>query len=135
MNLYLAGYGTLNNRRKLKIMKLLVHQQIVFCTKVSKHYTLTLREKCPYSELFWSVFSCILPEYGEIQSISPDLVRMQENTGQNNSKYRHFFSVWDISSRLQHQKSKYSGLLFLNSGFQKPTMCKSNFEFSFTLTH
>ena len=27
----------------------------------------TLREKCPYSELFWSVFSRIRPEYGEIQ--------------------------------------------------------------------
>ena len=24
----------------------------------------TLREKCPYSEFFWSVFSCIRTEYG-----------------------------------------------------------------------
>ena len=30
------------------------------CTKVS------LREKCPYSGLFWSAFSCIWTEYGEI---------------------------------------------------------------------
>ena len=134
MNLYLAGYGRLNNRRKLKIMKLLVHQQS-FCTKVSKHYTIALREKCPYSELFWSVFSRILTEYGEIQSISPDLVQMRENMRQNNSKYGPFFSVSDISSRLQHQKSKYSGLLALNSGVQNPTMCKSNFEVSFTFTH
>ena len=27
----------------------------------------TLREECPYSELFWSVFSRIRIEYGEIQ--------------------------------------------------------------------
>ena len=30
----------------------------------------TLREKCPYSELFWSVFSRIWTEYGEILRIS-----------------------------------------------------------------
>ena len=29
---------------------------------------------------FWSVFSCIRTEYGEIRSISPYSVRMQENT-------------------------------------------------------
>ena len=31
---------------------------------------------------FWSVFSCIQTEYGEIQSISPYSVRMRENTDQ-----------------------------------------------------
>ena len=31
---------------------------------------LTLRKKCPYSELFWSEFSCIRTEYGEILRIS-----------------------------------------------------------------
>ena len=29
----------------------------------------SLLEKCPYSELFWSVFSSIWTEYGEIRSI------------------------------------------------------------------
>ena len=29
-----------------------------------------LRKKCPYSELFWSVFSLIPTECGEIRSIS-----------------------------------------------------------------
>ena len=33
------------------------------------HKYVTLREKCPYSELFWSVFSRIRTEYGEIRSI------------------------------------------------------------------
>ena len=32
----------------------------------------TLREKCPYSEFFWSVISRIWTEYGEIPSIRPN---------------------------------------------------------------
>ena len=35
--------------------------------KVSSSLT---REKCPYSEFFWPVFSRIWTEYGEIRSIS-----------------------------------------------------------------
>ena len=46
-------------------------------------FMITLREKCPYSELFWFVFF-------RIQSISQYSVRMRENTDQNNSEYRHF---------------------------------------------
>ena len=51
---------------------------------------LSLRKKCPYSELFWSVFSRIRTEYGEILRISPYSVRMRENTDQNNSECGHF---------------------------------------------
>ena len=47
---------------------------------------LSLREKCPYSEFFWSVFSCIRTEYGERQSISPYSVRMRENMDQKDSE-------------------------------------------------
>ena len=43
---------------------------------------------CPYSELFWSVFSHIRTEYGEI--LSPLPVRMRENMDPNNSEYGHF---------------------------------------------
>ena len=50
----------------------------------------TLREKCPCWEFFWSVFSCIWTEYGEILSISPYSVRMGENTGHKNYEYGHF---------------------------------------------
>ena len=49
-----------------------------------------LRKKCPYSELFWSAFSHIRTEYGEIRSISPYLVQMRENADQNNSEYGNF---------------------------------------------
>ena len=50
----------------------------------------SLREKRPYSELFWSTFSRIRTEYGEILHISPCLVWMRENADQNNSEYEHF---------------------------------------------
>ena len=57
---------------------------------------LALREKCLYSEFFWSVFSRIRTEYGE----------MQENTGQKNSQYEHFScSVGALDVRLG---SKYA---------------------------
>ena len=46
----------------------------------------SLGKKCPYSELFWSVFSCIWTEYLRLR-ISLYSVQMQENTDQNNSEY------------------------------------------------
>ena len=49
--------------------------------------------KCPYSGLFWSAFSRIQTEYGEILSISPYSVRMRENADQNNSEYGHFLRI------------------------------------------
>ena len=51
---------------------------------------LIAHEKCPYSEFFWSVFSRIRTEYGEILRISPYSVRMRENTDQKNSENGHF---------------------------------------------
>ena len=52
--------------------------------------SVSLCKKCPYSELFWSSFSRIRTEYGEIRSMSPYSVRIRENTDQNNSEYGHF---------------------------------------------
>ena len=39
---------------------------------------------------FWSAFSRIRTEYGEIRSISPYLVPIRENTDQKNSVFEHF---------------------------------------------
>ena len=52
--------------------------------------TQTLLEKCPYSELFWSVFFRIWTEYGETRSVSSYSFQMRENTDQNNYEYWHF---------------------------------------------
>ena len=53
-------------------------------------FNISLREKCPYSELFWSAFFRIRIEYEEILCISPYSVRIRENAEQNNSEYGHF---------------------------------------------
>ena len=55
-----------------------------------KTAVVTLRNECPYSVLFWSAFSRIWTEYGEIRIISPYSVQMRENADRNNSDYGHF---------------------------------------------
>ena len=60
----------------------------IFRCYVAKY--MTLRETCPYSEFFWSVFSLIQTEYGEILSITSYSVQIRENTDQKNSKHGHF---------------------------------------------
>ena len=54
---------------------------------------LTLREKFPYSSLFWSAFSHIWTEYGEIRSVSLHSVQMRENADPNNSEYGHILRI------------------------------------------
>ena len=53
-------------------------------TRIFPHYG-TLREKSPYSELFWPVFSHIRTKYG-----APYSARMWEKMDQNNSEYGDF---------------------------------------------
>ena len=50
---------------------------------------------CPYAELFWSLFSRIRTEYGEMRSILPDSVQKWENTDQNNT----FHTVIETKSK------------------------------------
>ena len=50
----------------------------------------SLREKCPYSELFWSLFFHVWTGYARILRISPYSVLMWQNTDQNNSEDGHF---------------------------------------------
>ena len=64
-----------------------------FFTKMNFNKCLTLPEKCPYWEFFWSVFSRIWTEYGEIRSISLYLVRIRDNTYQKNSGCGHFWKT------------------------------------------
>ena len=56
---------------------------------INKSKLLTLRNKCPYSELFWSAISRIQIECGEKRIIYPYSLRMRENADQNNSDYGH----------------------------------------------
>ena len=65
-----------------------------------------LRKKCPYLELFWSLFPRIRTDYGEIWWISPYLVQMRENTDRNNSEYGHF-----SRSKEKRKSSKRSSVI------------------------
>ena len=81
---YLSYLDCENVQHLLLVLKWVV---ILFICKYGKiHPSISLREKCRYSELFWSVFSRIWTEYGEILRIAPYSVPMRENTDQNNSE-------------------------------------------------
>ena len=60
--------------------------------------TLSLRKKCLYLEFFWSVFSRIWTEYGEIRSISPYAVRMRENTDRKTANTDSFYAMHNYRS-------------------------------------
>ena len=51
-------------------------------------FFLSLREKCPHSELFWSALFLIGIEYGKIWE-------MRENTDYNNFIFRYFYAVYN----------------------------------------
>ena len=70
------------------------------CMRILFEYC-PLREKCPHSDLFWSIFSRIRIEYREIRGISPYSPRMRENADQNNSEYGHF-SQWSCAVPIFH---------------------------------
>ena len=73
---------------KFRRMVFVPHPKLNNCRKLL--LSKALRKMCPYLELFWSVFSRIRTEYGEIWSISPYSFRMRVNTDQNNFEYEHF---------------------------------------------
>ena len=70
-------YLTLKNYQKILRLSLLPVQPLLI---------MSLREKCPHSKFFWSVFSHVRTEY----VISPYLVRMRKNADQKNYEYKHF---------------------------------------------
>ena len=72
---------------------------LVLASKINGN---TLCEKCPCLELFWSVFSRIWTEYGEILECGPNSVEMLENADQKNPDYDHF----SRSDRLKISRKK-----------------------------
>ena len=71
----------------------------------------SLLEKCPYLEIFLSVFSRIRTENREIRNISAYSVRMRRNTDQKNSEYGHFSgSVYSEKKTFQQQKHYFSNM-------------------------
>ena len=78
MNLFLdqiIGFPTNSLTQYMKDLKVSYISQLIFqcyqiftvvyhCNVIKYLLLSILRKKCPYSELFWSVFSRILTEYG-----------------------------------------------------------------------
>ena len=71
-----------------------------------------MRGKSPYSEFFWSVFSRIRTEYGEILRIFPYSVWIRENTDQKNFDYGHFLRSEDNNIKYSNKKNINSNLRF-----------------------
>ena len=76
----------------------------------------TLREKCFNLEFFWSVFSRIRTEYGNLQSNSPYLVRIWENKYQKNSEFGYF-------SGSQNHAEFFPVRVFQGDYFCRPRIC------------
>ena len=97
-----------------------------------------LGKKCQYSELFWSVFSSIWTEYGEIRSISPYSIRvsrmrtrMTSNTdtfhtvsilGKLLTTFRQLFILLDV---LRGPKSTSASITYLK--YLCRNMCNETF--------
>ena len=74
------GFSILTS--KLLVCHIWTWRHFHFYCKEFSPKSLSLREKCPYSDFFWSRLSHIRTEYGEIRSISMHSVRTPENTSQ-----------------------------------------------------
>ena len=83
------------------------------------------------SELFWSAFSRIRTEQGEILRVSLYSVRIRENADQNNSEYGHFLrmiAAWaaevlkmqiEMIARNDRGKSKLRTLATFTNNYKK----------------
>ena len=77
---------------------------------------MSLREKCPYSEFFCSVFSFILTEYGDIARVFPYSVQLQENTVKQ-LRIRTLFTQCVKLNVQQDEKKRHKRTADLNTAF------------------
>ena len=77
---------------------------------------LSLRKKCPYSELFWSPFFLHFPAFElntEHSIFSPNAGKCGKNGDQNNSEYGHFLR--SETSALNLSIGIWKGILYVTS--------------------
>ena len=80
-------------------------KQIKIPEKTLHKENISLREKCPYSEFFWSVFSLIRTEYGEIRSTNVfEFVRISTNAGKYGPEKLKIWTLFTQCSLLDFAK-------------------------------
>ena len=91
----------------------------------------TLCEKCPDTEFFWSIFSCIRTEYGGSRSKSLYSVLIRENTDQKNFGIWTLFTRWKLNAlnRMKVYIGKKEMEMLINS-----FVC-SNLNYCFLVLH
>ena len=93
------------------------------------YVSVSLREKCPYSDLFWFPFSRIWTEHGQILRISLYSVQTRETTDQNNSEYGDLLRSVCLNC-VKHTKFCFfenSVLIKENKGHKKPAFWHINY--------
>ena len=88
---------------------------------------------------FWSIFSRIRTEYGEILRISPYSVRMRENTDQKKLRIWTLFTQWVSDEVDFFHADKYKSLLQIDTmilmGMVKPSQSSQNSRFAMSLQY
>ena len=87
-------------KRVIQVTCMLIFDHIY---RILDHFfsKLPLREKCPYLELFWSAFSRIWTEYGEIRSIRSECRKMRTRITSNTNTF------YAVSSPLCYSLGSY----------------------------
>ena len=70
----------------------------IYLTILELSFLISLREKCPNMEFFWSVFSCIRNEYRDLRSKSLYSVRTQGKTDQKKLRIWTVFTQCIVTS-------------------------------------
>ena len=81
-------YGTVFTKKSLVCLFLILLKTFIYFNLQPLQFTTISIYNIYFN--FWSVFSRIWTEYGEILRISPYSVRMRQNTDQKNSVFGHF---------------------------------------------
>ena len=97
----------------------------------------TQREKCPYSEFFWSVFFRIRTEYGDLLRKYSYSVQMRENTDQKNFECGYFLRSDERMCNGKLLQSKWITLFYMHKykKMKNPQVCCSTLVLQYPLQH
>ena len=103
-NSYLANCTIGNKLRRFDQLSLLTQWVkplgLISHLTTSRWVSLSLREKCPNTKFFWSVFTRIWIEYGDLLRKSLYSVRIRVNTAQKRLRIWTLFTQWVMPTYL-----------------------------------